>query len=499
MTMQSDIRGRARGMVLTALAAASLAAVGTGVLMQPQAQAQPQPAAVAPAVAAPVTGLPDFTGLVAATSPAVVNIRTTERLRGAARGIPGMDPGLQEFFRRFGIPLPGSRDGAPGNNDDEDGPQRRGVGSGFLISADGYIMTNAHVVDGADELLVTMTDKREFKAKVVGADKRTDVAIVKIEATGLPHLKAGDVGHLRVGEWVLAIGSPFNLANTVTAGIVSAMQRDTGDFLPFIQTDVAVNPGNSGGPLLNMRGEVVGINSQIYSPSGAFAGISFAIPIDEATRVADQLRSGGRVIRGRIGVGIGAVSDDVAEALKLGKAQGAVVQSVEPDTPADKAGLEVGDVIVKVDGRTVDKPGDLSRMIAATKPGTPVTLDIWRRGAPKSIKLTVAQAPDDRQAAEQAAPVPAAQSPLGLAVADLTAAQRRDLKIKGGVQVREASGAAARAGLREDDVILQIDNQEVTTAAQFNTLVSKLDSKRPVSVLVRRGDWVNYLVIRPTR
>lgn len=498
--MQSDIRGRARGMVLTALAAASLAAVGTGVLMQPSAQAQPAAVtqAVAPQAMAPVTGLPDFTGLVAATSPAVVNIRTTERLRSAARGIPGMDPGLQEFFRRFGIPLPGSRDGAPGGEDDE-GPQRRGVGSGFLISADGYIMTNAHVVEGADELLVTMTDKREFKAKVVGADKRTDVAIVKIEASGLPHLKTGDVGKLRVGEWVLAIGSPFNLANTVTAGIVSAMQRDTGDFLPFIQTDVAVNPGNSGGPLLNMRGEVVGINSQIYSPSGAFAGISFAIPMDEATRVADQLRSGGKVIRGRIGVGIGAVSDDVAEALKLGKAQGAVVQSIEPDTPADKAGLEVGDVIVKVDGRIVDKPGDLSRMIAGTKPGTAVTLDIWRRGQPKSVKLTVAQAPDDRSAAERETPAPAAQSPLGLAVTDLTAAQRRDLKIKGGVRVQEASGAAARAGLREGDVILQIDNQEVTSAAQFNTVAGKLDGKRPVSVLVRRGEWVNYLVIRPSR
>ncbi len=241
-----------------------------------------------------------------------------------------MDENLEEFFRRFGIPLPGRPDprrGAPPGTDEE--PTQRGVGSGFILSADGFVMTNAHVVEGADEVIVTLTDKREMKARIIGSDRRTDVAVVKIDATGLPFVRVGDVNNLRVGEWVLAIGSPFGLDNTVTAGIVSAKQRDTGDYLPFIQTDVAVNPGNSGGPLINMRGEVVGINSQIYSRSGGFMGISFAIPIDEAMRVADQLRTSGRVIRGRIGVEIAPVTKDVAEAIGLGKAMGALVRNVE--------------------------------------------------------------------------------------------------------------------------------------------------------------------------
>ena len=253
-----------------------------------------------PAMAQPQVTLPDFTELVERVGPAVVNIRTLERVRQGGGGLPEMDDNLEEFFRRFGIPLPGRpdprRNAPPGGPDDE--PVQRGVGSGFVLSADGFVMTNAHVVEGADEVIVTMTDKREFKAKIIGADKRTDVAVVKIDATGLPFVRIGDVGKLKVGEWVLAIGSPFNLDNTVTAGIVSAKQRDTGEYLPFIQTDVAVNPGNSGGPLINMRGEVVGINSQIYSRSGGFMGISFAIPIDEAKNVADQLRANGRVIRG---------------------------------------------------------------------------------------------------------------------------------------------------------------------------------------------------------
>ena len=244
--------------------------------------------------------LPDFTELAEKWSPSVVNIRTLERGRAAAGG--EVDPNVEEFFRRFGIPMPGRPDPRRGPRGGDEEPQQRGVGSGFILSNDGFVMTNAHVVDGADEVLVTLTDKREFKARIVGFDKRTDVAVVKIEATGLPAVRIGDVGKLKVGEWVMAIGSPFGLDNTVTAGIVSAKQRDTGDYLPFIQTDVAINPGNSGGPLLNMRGEVIGINSQIYSRSGGFMGISFAIPIDEAMRVAEQLRTSGRVIRGRIGV-----------------------------------------------------------------------------------------------------------------------------------------------------------------------------------------------------
>ncbi len=269
--------------------------------------------------------LPDFTELVERVGPAVVNIRTLERSKPGASGGAEVDPQIEEFFRRFGIPMPGRPDprrGPRGGGDDE--PQQRGVGSGFIFSADGFVMTNAHVVDGADEVLVTLTDKREFKARIIGADRRTDVAVVKLEATGLPFVKIGDSDKLKVGEWVVAIGSPFGLENTVTAGIVSAKQRDTGDYLPFIQTDVAINPGNSGGPLLNLRGEVVGINSQIFSRSGGYMGISFAIPMADAMRVSEQLRANGRVIRGRIGVQIAPVNKEVAESIGLGKPTGAL-------------------------------------------------------------------------------------------------------------------------------------------------------------------------------
>ena len=293
-------------------------------------------------------GLPDFTDLVDQVGPSVVNIRTMEKIsaRPAQGGTLGEEEML-EFFKRFGLPIPNVPRQAPRQNRPQqpDEEQPRGVGSGFILSADGLIMTNAHVVEGADEVLVTLTDKREFKAKIIGADKRTDVALVKIEAAGLPAVRVGDVNRLRVGEWVMAIGSPFGLENTVTAGIVSAKQRDTGDYLPFIQTDVAINPGNSGGPLINMRGEVVGINSQIYSRSGGFMGISFAIPMDEAVRVSDQLRSAGRVSRGRIGVQIDQVSKDVAESIGLGKPIGAMVRGVEAGGPAEKAGVEAGDII----------------------------------------------------------------------------------------------------------------------------------------------------------
>ena len=279
----------------------------------------------------PTVQLPDFTELVERVSPTVVNIRTTER-RGSGASPHEMDPNIEEFFRRFGIPMPNRPDPRRGPRGDDDEPHQRGVGSGFILSADGFVMTNAHVVDGADEVIVTLTDKRELKARIIGADRRTDVAVVKVDATGLPFVKIGDVNRLKVGEWVMAIGSPFGLDNTVTAGIVSAKQRDTGDYLPFIQTDVAINPGNSGGPLLNLRGEVVGINSQIYSRSGGFMGISFAIPIDEAQRVAEQLRTSGRVIRGRIGVTIAPVTKEVAESIGLGAPRGALVQSVEKPT-----------------------------------------------------------------------------------------------------------------------------------------------------------------------
>ena len=448
--------------------------------------------------------LPDFTELVERVGPAVVNIRTAERSRaGAQAGGGEVDEQMREFFRRFGIPLPNNpspqapRRGAPREDDSE--PQQRGVGSGFVLTSDGFVMTNAHVVDGADEVIVTLNDKREFKARIIGADKRTDVALVKIDATGLPTVKIGDVNLVKVGAWVIAIGSPFNLENTVTAGIVSAKQRDTGEFLPLFQTDVAINPGNSGGPLINMRGEVIGINSQIYSRSGGYMGISFAIPIDEAIRVSDQLRASGRVVRGRIGVTIAPVTKEVAESIGLGRPGGALVQGVETGGPADKAGVEAGDIITKVDGKAIDKSGDLPRIVGATKPGAKATLQLFRRGATRDVSVTVVEfEPEKPRRVAQSAEQPAQpKTAIGLAVSDLTDAQKRELKLRGGVRVESAEGSAARAGLREGDVIVTLDNTEVSDAKQFNALVAKLDKTRQISVMVRRGEWTNYLIVRP--
>ncbi len=452
----------------------------------------------------PIVSLPDFTELVDRVGPSVVNIRTTERRAASGPSGIDIDPNIEEFFRRFGIPLPGRNDPRRGGRGGEDEPQQRGVGSGFILSADGFVMTNAHVVDGADEVIVTLTDKRELKAKIIGVDKRTDVAVVKVDATGLPFVKIGDVNRLKVGEWVVAIGSPFGLDNTVTAGIVSAKQRDTGDFLPLIQTDVAINPGNSGGPLLNLRGEVVGINSQIYSRSGGFMGISFAIPIDEAQRVSDQLRSGGRVVRGRIGVQIGPVGKEVAESIGLGTPRGALVQGVEKDGPADKAGIEAGDIIVKVDGRAVDKSGDLPRIVGGTKPGNKSVVQVFRRGSTKDIAVTVtefeAEKPAKRAAGDSSKPAPTARSALGLTVSDIGDAQRQEMGLdKGGVRVDAAEGAAARAGLREGDIILSIDNVQVADSKQFSAATSRIDKAKAVSVLVRRGDWTNFIVIKGGR
>jgi serine protease Do len=445
--------------------------------------------------------LPDFSELVERVGPAVVNIRTLERVRA---GGDETNPNIEEFFRRFGIPLPGGRPDqrrAPRGGGDEE-PQQRGVGSGFILSADGLIMTNAHVVDGADELLVTLTDKREFKAKLIGADRRTDVAVVKIEATGLPFVKLGDSSRVKVGEWVMAIGSPFGLANSVTAGIVSAKARETGDYVPFIQTDVAINPGNSGGPLINLRGEVIGINSQIYSRSGGFMGISFAIPMEEAMRVSDQLRANGRVIRGRIGVQISPVDKDVAEAIGLGKPAGALVQNVEAGGPADKGGVEAGDIIVKVAGRAVDTSTDLPRIIGNIKPGAKAALQVFRRGSYRDLGVVVgefeAERPTRRAQAEPGE-APVAKSALGLTVVDLTEAQKKEWRIRGGVRVEAADGPAARAGVREGDVILRLDNVDIVDARQFAATAARFDKAKSVSALVRRGDAVNFLLIRPTR
>jgi serine protease Do len=458
----------------------------------------------APALAQTRT-LPDFTDLVEQVGPSVVNIRTIEKVAARA-GAGGTDEEMLEFFKRFGLPMPNVPRQAPRPNrpQPQEEEQPRGVGSGFILTSDGLIMTNAHVVEGADEVIVTLTDKREFKAKLIGADKRSDVALVKIDAAGLPAVKVGDVSRLKVGEWVMAIGSPFGLENTVTAGIVSAKQRDTGDYLPFIQTDVAINPGNSGGPLINMRGEVVGINSQIYSRSGGSMGISFAIPMDEAVRVSEQLRVSGRVSRGRIGVQIDQVTKEVAEAIGLGKAQGALVRAVEPGAPADKAGVEAGDIIVKFEGKAVEKSSDLPRMVGSTKPGTRSALTVFRRGSYKDLSVTIAEIEADKPARKANEPeekpkTSSAGQALGMSVSDLTEAQKKDLKLKGGVRVDAVADGAARAGLREGDVLVAIANSEINTVKEFEAAVAKLDKSKPVNVLFRRGEWAQYAVIRPTR
>ena len=477
-----------------------------GSLALPTTAAAQGPAAVAPSV----RGLPDFTDLVDQVGPAVVNIRTVERMRAGAAGRGGqMDQEMQEFFRRFfGIPMPNTPRPQGPRADPQEQPERegpRGVGSGFIISADGFVMTNAHVVDGADEVLVTLPDKREFKAKLIGADKRTDVAVVKIDSTGLPFVRIGDVNRLRVGEWVMAIGSPFGLENTVTAGIVSAKQRDTGDYLPFIQTDVAVNPGNSGGPLINMRGEVVGINSQIFSRSGGYMGISFAIPIDEAMRVSEQLRASGRVTRGRIGVQIAEVTREVAESIGLGKPQGALVRSVEAGSPAEKAGVEAGDIITRFEGRAIEKASDLPRQVGNTKPGTRSAITVFRRGQNRDLNITIAELEPEqtaRRPAARSSEAPKAAGTvqaLGLTVVDLTEAQKRELKVKRGVRVEAAADAGARAGLREGDVILSVGNVEINNVREFESAVGKADRNRPVNMLIQRGDLVQFVLVRPNR
>ncbi|NML84809.1 DegQ family serine endoprotease [Polaromonas sp.] len=447
--------------------------------------------------------LPDFTDLVEQVGPSVVNIRTLEKVKASTAG--GVDEQMLEFFKRFGIPVPPNMPRAPRPDraqPDEDQP--RGVGSGFILTTDGFVMTNAHVVEGADEVMVTLPDKREFKAKIIGTDKRSDVAVVKIDATGLPAVKIGDINRLKVGEWVMAIGSPFGLENTVTAGIVSAKQRDTGDYLPFIQTDVAINPGNSGGPLINMRGEVVGINSQIYSRSGGFQGISFAIPIDEATRVSDQLRNSGKVTRGRIGVQIDQVTKDVAESIGLGKAQGALVRGIESGAPAEKAGMEAGDIIIKFDGRPIEKASDLPRMVGNVKPGTKAVVTVFRRGATKDLSVAIAEVEAEKPArkvsgTEAAPPVAIPSNALGLAVSEVNDTQKKELKIKGGVKVDAVEGAAAKAGLREGDVIIQMANAEITSVKEFEAALLKAGKAKPVTVLVRRGEFAQYAVIKPTR
>jgi serine protease Do len=490
-----------------ALLVSALLAFGIGAAQAqaPARTANPHNTPSTPGAQAQV--LPDFADLVEKYGPAVVNINTETR-RPRQQAIPGLseDDPFYEFFKRFmppeQRPQPGDQDKAP------KGPLRPyGLGSGFIVSPDGYIVTNAHVVENAEEIKVRFTDKRELKAKVVGVDTRSDVAVIKVEASNLPTVKIGDSNKLRTGEWVIAIGSPYGFANTVTAGIVSATSRENlstdpkMDAVPFIQTDVAVNPGNSGGPLMNMHGEVIGINSQIFSRTGAFAGISFAIPIDYAYGVAEQLMKSGHVTRGRIGVGIVNVNRDLAESLGLGKAQGAAVLNVEEGSPAAKAGLEAGDVILKIDGRPIEGSSDLSRTIRGMKPGSKVRLTVWHDGKSRDTTLAVAEFKDQEEAGKTSGtpkkPEAAKPGKLGLAVVDIPAEQKKALKLPGGVAVEAAEGPAAAAGVQPGDVILRVNNTDIPNVAAFKEALSKLDPKKPVALLVRNEQGARFAIIRP--
>lgn len=448
-----------------------------------------------------VTGLPDFTPLVERVGPSVVNIRTMEKVRTSRLGGGGTpEEQMEELLRKFfGVPLPDGhpRRGTPAPDGGEERPT--GVGSGFILSADGYIMTNAHVVDGADDLLVTLPDKREFRAKVVGKDVRTDVAVVKIDGKDLPAVRIGKVDTLKVGQWVMAIGSPFGLENTVTAGIVSAMQRDTGDYLPFIQTDVAINPGNSGGPLLNLEGEVVGINSQIFTRSGGFMGLSFAIPIDVALNVADQLKKAGKVSRGWLGVVIQEVNKDLAESFGLDKPSGALVAQLVEDGPAAKGGLQVGDVILSLNGQSINESADLPHLVGNMKPGDKINLDVIRNGQRKSLSMAVGSLPDDdEEIASMGAPgAERSSNRLGVTVADLTAEQRKSLDIQGGVVIKEVQdGPAAVIGLRPGDVITHLDNKAVTSTKIFADVAKALPKNRSVSMRVLRQGRASFITFK---
>ncbi|MEP7276751.1 MAG: DegQ family serine endoprotease [Betaproteobacteria bacterium] len=442
--------------------------------------------------------LPDFTELYEKQGPAVVSIDVTQTVRRSQR-TPELseDDPFYEFFRRFGqIP--------------RRGPERdfeaQSTGSGFILSSDGYIISNAHVVDDASEVLVRLTDRREFRAKVVGSDKRSDIALLKIEANNLPKVTIGDPDKLKVGEWVVAIGKPFGLENTMTAGIVSAKARDLPqeNLVPFIQTDVAINPGNSGGPLFNLRGEVVGVNSLIFSRTGGFMGLAFAIPIDIAMNTVKQLQDKGRVTRGRIGVQIQEVSKEAAEAFGLKSAMGALVNSVERDGPAAKAGVESGDIIIKVDNRDVRTSNDLPRIITAVRPGTKVALTVWRKGVPKEIAVTVAEMPQDVAVAQPRRNSPAAKEKgkpnrMGLVLSDLTDEQKKELDLKSGALVEDISGIV-RGNVQAGDVITAIIQRgqamDVKSAAQINELLAKLDKGAPVTFQLRRGEAQFYATLR---
>ena len=464
-----------------------------------------------------LVSLPDFTQIVAETETGVVNIRTTETVRNRAisGGGLGMDRDMEEIFRFFFGPdfgFPGQvNPHNPKGDDRNDRAERserevpKNVGSGFIISEDGYIITNNHVIDRASKIVVTLSDGKELVGEVVGTDERTDIALIKVEADNLKALKIGESDDLKKGQWVLAIGSPFGLDSTVTAGIVSAINRDTGDYLPFIQTDVAVNPGNSGGPLIDLSGEVIGVNSQIVSRSGGFMGISLSIPINEAMNVVEQLKETGRVVRGRIGVTISEVQEDVAEALGLEDAEGALVSSVEPDSPAQKAGIMAGDVIIKFDNKDITKWSDLPRMVGQTRPETKSVVEVWRRG--KAVKLDIVvdslngeEALATKDVERDSSSDDAAEADrLGLVVADPSAAKKEELGIEGGVVVIDVQSVAIDSGLMVDDVILTVNNQDVQDLKHYQELIKALPKDKNAALLVRRDDFTQWVAVQPEK
>jgi len=444
--------------------------------------------ACGPAAAqAPVSGLPDFTRLVREQGPAVVNVITKAAAKPhAGAQAPALPPGIPEefrdFFRRFGEGQP------PG------GAPRQGMGSGFIISDDGYVLTNAHVVAGANEVTVRLADaKREFKAKVVGADERTDVAVLKVDATGLPTVKLGDSSKLAPGQWVAAIGSPFGFANTVTAGIVSATGRSlpAESYVPFIQTDVAVNPGNSGGPLLNLAGEVVGINSMIYSGTGGYMGVSFAIPIELALDVSKQLQATGKVTRGRIGVAIQPMTKELAQAFGMKEPQGALISSVEPDSPAAKAGLRAGDVVVGYAGKPIEDVNDLPRRVAATKPGERAQIEILREGKRQTLTVIAGEFPSSSVASAGKAGGEAAGA-LGVTVSELPPGERKQLGVEYGVVVQEVQKPGVP--LRQGDVIVAVNRSRFSSVEEFRKLVTSHNGGT-VALLVRRGEASVYVPV----
>ncbi|MGC3962250.1 MAG: DegQ family serine endoprotease [Rhodocyclaceae bacterium] len=435
--------------------------------------------------------LPDFSALVEQVGPAVVNIRVTSVSKDDDDETAMEQDPFYDFFRRFGIPAPNMPRG-------QAQPRiSQGEGSGFIVSGDGYVLTNAHVVADATDVTVKLTDKREFKAKVIGSDARTDVALIKIDATGLPFVRIGDAQRAKVGEWVVAVGSPFGFENTVTAGIISAKARRLPDetFVPFLQTDVAINPGNSGGPLFNLNGEVIGINSQIYSRSGGFMGISFAIPIDEAIKVKDQLQKFGKVSRGRLGVGIQGINKEMAASFGLPDTKGALINSIEDGTPAQKSGLREGDIVTELDGTKIDDAADLARMVGNHHPGDTVKLKVWRDKASRDISVKLAEQAPDTTARADSSKQGGAQSSgkLGLAVRPLRPEEARQLDLQGGLVVQRATGAAAKAGLQGGDVVVSVSGQRVASTEQFQRLVEQAGKNVPL--LVQRGGVRQYVVV----